>query len=800
MTLTSRKRIRSIVTLLAMAALWACTGDDGAVGPPGPQGPVGPPGPPAPPPAPVGIGDGSTLTPEEIAAYGKLQATITGVTVSSPPEVEFTVLDKNDNPVLGLAQGTVRAGFAKLVPGSASINGGLPYWQSYINRVAEGDEPNAVLAQAIQATNDRGGMIDELGDGRYVYTFATDVTVVEEPIPVAWEPDLTHRVVLEVRLDRDSGARRAMAPDNPFLDFVPNDGSAAVLTKNIVDTNNCNACHVEFAEHGGARKSVEYCVTCHNPGSIDPNSGESVDMAYMAHSIHRGDDRAVPYIVDGDDFSLVHYPQSTTYCETCHTASLTHPDGDAWNEGASPGACGGCHADGLVAQNRDAVTGAPEYLFDHSVADVDLGLVEDGEQCTTCHTGAVERAGPPLAIHSNIRGDARVREANGENFSFEIINVINTAPGETPIVTFIVRNPKVTDAANPSGVPYDIFTAPEFDSTLNSVGLNLYVQWATADYYGGDENGLVHGARINDDLTIQAVQDLNFRDTGYPYRMRFGAIKDAIQNGGGSANPDGSYSVPFFRALPTAFSGDVAVALGGRPYWEFEDADGVTDYDRAAVDSAVFYAGTPRQAAFENAQCDACHQQIQFHGGNRNGNYEICLLCHNGDAAVCDVNPQADGSCPPGELVEGYHFGRMIHSIHTGSTTFAGGRFSHVRFPQNTANCESCHSEDRYNVPRVTARAVSTSLGNDIRVWTDDIATTPTAAACGTCHTDSAALAHFQTQGAQIDMLKCSITGAGCGAVDGSSGTGLPNGQEACAVCHDTGSQFETSKYHNPGL
>jgi hypothetical protein len=48
--------------------------------------------------------------------------------------------------------------------------------------------------------------------------------------------------------------------------------------------------------------------------------------------------------------------------------------------------------------------------------------------------------------------------------------------------------------------------------------------------------------------------------------------------------------------------------------------------------------------------------------------------------------------------------------------------------------------------------------------------------------------------------LKCTIVGAGCGAVDGSSGSGVPNGQESCAVCHGTGSEFETSKYHNPGI
>jgi OmcA/MtrC family decaheme c-type cytochrome len=140
----------------------------------------------------------------------------------------------------------------------------------------------------------------------------------------------------------------------------------------------------------------------------------------------------------------------------------------------------------------------------------------------------------------------------------------------------------------------------------------------------------------------------------------------------------------------------------------------------------------------------------------------------------------------------------MIHSIHTGSSTFAQGEFEHVRFPQSTENCKTCHKAGAYNVARSTARAVSTSQGNDIRVWTDDIATTATAAACGVCHTSTAAKGHFESQAGQVDDLKCTIVGAGCGAPDGSSGSGLPNGQEACAVCHGTGAEFETSKFHNP--
>jgi OmcA/MtrC family decaheme c-type cytochrome len=263
---------------------------------------------------------------------------------------------------------------------------------------------------------------------------------------------------------------------------------------------------------------------------------------------------------------------------------------------------------------------------------------------------------------------------------------------------------------------------------------------------------------------------------------------------------DGSFTVTFFRALPAAFTGDVVIGLGGRPVLETTDADRVTDFERAAAVSAVFFPGESREAAFDSANCNNCHIRLQAHGTNRNGNYEFCLMCHNGDAAVCSANPELDGSCPVGETQEGYHFGRMIHEIHTGSTTFEGGAFEHVVFPQNVANCESCHTPGKYNVARATARAVSTDQGSDIRVWTDDIASTPNAAVCGVCHTSTAAKGHFESEGGQVDDLKCTIVGAECTIPDGSVGTGMPNGQESCAVCHGTGSEFETSKFHNPGI
>jgi OmcA/MtrC family decaheme c-type cytochrome len=717
--------------------------------------------------------------------------------------VDFTVTDSNGDPAVGIASGYVWFTFAKLVPNiDPDVNGGLPFWQSYVNTVEDvaNNQPGRgsdFLDLSVQATTDSrfsGGSHVEVAPGQYQYTFGTDVTNVTAPIAVPWEPNLTHRVGLEIRLDGEGEV--PLAPDNPVLDFVPDGGAGSGVTRLILDTNNCENCHYEFAFHGGPRKTVEYCVTCHNQGTVDQDSGNSLDFAHLLHSVHMGEDRAgaVPFAIWGfsdfeHDYSEVTYPQAKTYCETCHTASATHPDGDAWNEGATAKTCGGCHADGLVAENHDLVTGQAEYSFDHNAAaaDVPIGVVVDG-QCANCHLGNISTAGDPLAIHSSIRGDARARMEAGETFVFEILDAVNTGPGQTPTVTF-----RVTDVL---GTPYNILIDPEFD-LANGASLNLYVQWATADYYGGDENGLVVGGRINDDgVTTQMIQDLNFRDTGYPYRMRLGALQNLAV-----LNPlDGSFTVDFFTALPDPFTGDVVFGLSGHPVLETIDADGMLGYERAAATSILYFPGQARIAAIDSANCNNCHKQIQAHGTNRNGNAEFCLMCHNGDAAVCDVNPLPDGSCPVGEVVEGYHFGYMIHSIHSASMSYLGGAFAGVTYPQSVANCETCHKPGAYDVARTTARAVSTGQGVDIRVWTDDIASTPNAAVCGTCHTSTAARGHFESQAGQVDDLKCTIVGAVCGAVDGSSGSGLPNGQEACAVCHGTGSEFETSRFHNPGI
>jgi OmcA/MtrC family decaheme c-type cytochrome len=742
-------------------------GGDGPAGPEGPPGSEGPPGPPASSTGEIIIGDGSELTEAQIEALGRLQATIDSITVSSRPVVEFTVLDSDGDPALGLAPGVVQFTFAKLkTDPTGKVNGGLAYWQSYINRQPtcdpsiEGVDCGDPLRKAVQATTDSQGTLEELGAGKYRYTFATDVTSVTDPIAVPWEPSLTHRTGLEIRLS--GPAEVPLAPFNPVYDFVPDGGAGTGVGKDIADTRNCNGCHIELAVHGGPRKRVEYCVTCHNPGSIDPDSGNSLDMAHLAHSIHMGNKRPIPYIIYGfggseHNYGEVTYPQSQTYCETCHTATESHPEGDAWNKGASAKSCGGCHADGLVAVDPDPVTGQPSYSFDHVAAgaDAEVGSVPDG-LCNACHLGGTfPQAGPALAVHSRIAGDQRFREALGENFVYEILSATHTAPGEKPVIAFKV--------SHPDGTPYDIVNNPEFSTA--GASLNLYVAWTTDDIYNGDQTGATWGLR-DTGTTVDQVEE-----PGSPYRMDLAALqRDAVPNA------DGSYTVTYFAALPTAISGDVMIALGGHPI-----VPGVLDAnlkpvdERAAARSAVFYPGTRRQFAVTAEQCNVCHKQLQFHGANRNGNVEICLVCHTADTAIGG---------------EGYQFGRLIHSIHSASATFAGGAFADVTYPQIVANCDTCHVEGRYNTARATARAVSTGPGGDDNTWLNDISTTPTAAACGVCHTSAAANGHFESQGAQVGVEKQFIVGA----------PEAPTGQEGCVVCHGPGKEFDTVQFHNPGI
>jgi type IV pilus biogenesis protein CpaD/CtpE len=137
----ARGMTRSRVPLIAMLALAAatgvagCSGDDGRTGATGPQGPgggtgpTGPTGPGSPPGpgieqgGPVVIGNGTTLTAEQIEAIRGLVATIDSAAITAnKPVVEFTVKTVHGGAALGIGAQDLNFIVAKLV----AEDGGIP--------------------------------------------------------------------------------------------------------------------------------------------------------------------------------------------------------------------------------------------------------------------------------------------------------------------------------------------------------------------------------------------------------------------------------------------------------------------------------------------------------------------------------------------------------------------------------------------------------------------------------------------------------------------------------------------------
>ena len=90
------------------------------------------------------------------------------------------------------------------------------------------------------------------------------------------------------------------------------------------DNAACNQCHDPLSAHGGSRQDVKLCVTCHQPQTVDPDTGNTVDFKVMVHKIHRGAslpsvEAGTPYIIIGNsqsvhDFSDVVFPQDIRNC------------------------------------------------------------------------------------------------------------------------------------------------------------------------------------------------------------------------------------------------------------------------------------------------------------------------------------------------------------------------------------------------------------------------------------------------------------------------------------------------------
>ncbi|MGA9335590.1 MAG: OmcA/MtrC family decaheme c-type cytochrome [Rudaea sp.] len=733
----------NLVILAFAVVLGGCSGSSGSPGAQGEPGPAGPPGPP-------GTTTGGSVT--------ALTLKITSATLGTTSTVNFSAVDQSGNGFIGIPASALEVTLAKLIPGS---NGDNNAWQSYINAQVM---PTAGLGSgtqpAIQATTDKGGSLVNNGDGTYTYTFGTNVANVATPISVPFDPTLTHRVAIAIRSSSLPPA------NNAVYTWQPSSGTSnGILTQDMVDSQTCNACHGHLSVHGGPRQDPRLCVTCHNPGSVEPNSGNTLDFKVMIHKIHDGAKlpsvmAGTPYVIYGhgnskNDYSDVVFPQDVRNCTTCHNpGDADTPDAGRYASAPTIQACGSCH---------DNIDFAKGQTGGHVG-----GVVTDNAQCTVCH--AADRiAGSVEQSH------AIIGQVDAAKFAYHIISITNTLPGEKPSVTFSVTNPKNNDA------PYNIQTDPAFTASGGNSRLGIDLAWSNSDY----EN-IGSGSYPGQPVSINALS--------------------------ATSNGDGTYTATSPVAIPNGTTGSGAAVLEGHP------ADTtVNPVVRIPVTSVVKYFAitdaqpVARRTIVETSRCQNCHGHndgLSFHGNNRTDNTQVCVVCHDPDATDLSQRPS-----DPDVVANGVNtaavdkleqrpidFKYMIHAIHsadyrTGDYVIYGfggspNDFGDVRYPGVLADCSQCHARTTY-VPPLAASDLGTTIDTNTTIVASAGTRTfapadtimnpglyrrisPTAAACSACHSDATSQAHMQQNGGSFGITQAMI------------GSTAPT-TETCEICHGSG-------------
>jgi OmcA/MtrC family decaheme c-type cytochrome len=747
-------RLALLLILTLVTAACSDNGSAGVEGPAGPPGAGGPPGPAGPP----GGGGGVPVDSAET-----INIAVTGVTVPAgggAPVVAFSLSNDLNQGLVGLPAADARFVVAQLSPATAG-SGASSQWQSYISRTS------GAARQATTETASSDRFVDN-NDGTYQYTFASALTAYTGA--PAFDSTKTHRLGIEIR-------NQAPVTGNGIFDFVPA-GGTPTFTRLIVDNDTCNACHDVLNFHGGPRTDVQYCVTCHNPSSIDGESGNTVDMKRLIHNIHsaRAGYEIIGFGNTVHEWSDIVFPQDIRNCQTCHEESDSDtPQASTYRMVINRAACGTCHYDDGIANAEH------EFAIENGVHPGGFTFSDDS-QCVDCHgpTGTVTNSAGRLV---RVPIAHEIREATAaQAFEYQVVSVTNSAPGQIPSVSIRVLNPTDPNyAANPASTSYDI-NDPMGPFQTGGASLRLDIGWNNVDLGNLDPN---------DSLARPAA-------SGTPFAPIVIDFKSGAANDGNN-----TFSKAAAVAIPTGITGSGMAILEGRPQVSI---DGVLTSLQVTAVGLPFAITDPapvdRRKVVDINKCNDCHNTLSLHGSNRTGNTELCSTCHNPNAT--DINRRVAGSAcvlGAGPDDQALDFKRLIHSIHASGHDgsgregdpfqvcgFSGAFTFEVGYPGRLRNCEGCHLPNTY-YPVDPARVLATTLdaNADRSTLTDDVAISPNTSVCSACHTSPLAAEHMKQNGGDFAAGK------------NDSGALISSGAETCSVCHGPGRIGDVKAVHGVG-
>jgi OmcA/MtrC family decaheme c-type cytochrome len=154
------------------------------------------------------------------------------------------------------------------------------------------------------------------------------------------------------------------------------------------------------------------------------------------------------------------------------------------------------------------------------------------------------------------------------------------------------------------------------------------------------------------------------------------------------------------------------VFIDGRPVVRNENLPVVNVTRTFAVEGT---AVQQRRQVVSIDRCNECHGVVSFHGRNRNGSIETCVVCHNPRAT--DI-----GQRPAGTGEETIDFKVLIHAVHAADirsprrptdrritsppegvfVVYGFGETAHWYpgdIPSGVGNCNLCHVNESWRIP-----------------------------------------------------------------------------------------------------
>lgn len=697
-----------VLSVVVSLGLLGCAGEQGPQGPQGPPGETGQPGAPGSPGTPGEPGDpgdggpqgpqgpqGDAGTPgRDLRLVGPgLKVTVldAGI-VGDVASMDVLITDDANRPLD--RTGTYTEGAVSISAVLAWLDersDGLPLtYTSYTRRNVSFD--GGVFPQNAADTGGTWTELQPLDSGRYRYTFGAAAVVGENA-------GRTHTIA--AYSTRTFQGARAVA--NTLHDFRP-DSQPVTKRRDLVTTAACNNCHTRLEAHGGARREVGLCITCHTTtANIDPETGNSIDFTQMIHKIHRG--ASLPSVVGGTpyrfvgfggavhDFSDVEYPGKLANCEACHAGTQS----DRWKTHPTTAACTTCHDRTWF----DGTTAPPSGFTMHTA-----GPRNDSE-CIVCHQDG--SLFPVAQVHVTPRRDPAALRVESL-----ITRAAPAAPGTQPQITF-------TSFIN--GQPRDL---------LNDRVSRLRFVFAgpTRDY-----------ARFYSETVETAADCATITDGG--------ACLERLDAG-----------VFSYRARAPMLPTDTGSFAVGIEFCQTNDA-GVR---YCAVNPVAPFAVTDaapvaRRTSVTLAKCDGCHQGLNFHGASATNQGfrtapEMCVMCHNPNF-VRGVTVPATGAVV---TAEAGNLKDLLHKAHSDAR---------YPSPLNACSQCHTSGGASIPLPEdalATRRELRSCVGDGgtgtcatADVASQPVFTAPVGAACTSCHTSLSAQAHAAVNTTSNGLESCAV-------------------------------------------